>query len=83
MRKEKLSDGKPCSNTNNAAREENTGSAYRTAAGFRTAKLIEGARRLIVKGGPHCITWTHAEEMNAELVNFLGERATKPQREVA
>jgi non-heme chloroperoxidase len=54
-----------------------------TAAGLRTAKLIEGARQLIVKGGPHCITWTHAEEVNAELVNFLGEKASKPQREVA
>lgn len=54
-----------------------------TAAGLRTAKLIEGARQLIVKDGPHCITWTHAEEVNAELVNFLGEKASKPQREVA
>ena len=29
-------------------------------------------------GGPHCITWTHAEEVNIELVNFLGnaKRAT-------
>jgi len=54
-----------------------------SAAGFRTAKLIKGARQLIVKGGPHCITWTHAEEVNSELVNFLGEKASKPQREVA
>lgn len=26
---------------------------------------------LVVKGGPHCITWTHAEEVNRELVDFL------------
>src|ERR1700745_505033 len=32
------------------------------ASGLRTAKLIKGARQLVVKGGPHCITWTHAEE---------------------
>lgn len=45
-----------------------------TAAGQRTAKLIKGARLHVVKGGPHCITWTHAEEVNAELLSFLGER---------
>ncbi len=48
-----------------------------TAAGARTAKLIKGARLLVVKDGPHCITWTHADEVNAELVNFLGKAAAK------
>jgi pimeloyl-ACP methyl ester carboxylesterase len=47
------------------------------AAGLRTAKLIKGARLAVVKDGPHCITWTHAEEVNRELVNFLGEGAGK------
>jgi pimeloyl-ACP methyl ester carboxylesterase len=42
------------------------------AAGLRTAKLIKGSRLAVVKDGPHCITWTHAEEVNRELVNFLG-----------
>ena len=44
-----------------------------TASGLRTAKLIKGARLLVVKDGPHCITWTHADEVNSELVNFLGK----------
>jgi non-heme chloroperoxidase len=44
------------------------------AAGQRTAKLITGAPLHVVKGGPHCITWTHAEEVNAELLSFLGEK---------
>ena len=48
-----------------------------SAAGQRTAKLIKGARLLVVKDGPHCITWTHAEEVNAELVNFLGKAAAQ------
>ena len=43
------------------------------ASGLRTAKLIKGARSLVVKDGPHCITWTHSDEVNRELVNFLGE----------
>ena len=50
-----------------------------TAAGLRTAKLIKGARLLVVKDGPHCVTWTHAEEVNAELLNFLDEKAGKSQ----
>ena len=47
------------------------------AAGQRTAKLIKGARLGIVKDGPHCITWTHAQEVNTELINFLGRGAGK------
>jgi pimeloyl-ACP methyl ester carboxylesterase len=43
-----------------------------TASGQRTAKLIKGARAVVIKDGPHCITWTHADEVNLELVNFLG-----------
>ena len=42
------------------------------ASGLRTAKLIKGARSFIVKDGPHCIIWTHADEVNRELVNFVG-----------
>jgi len=49
--------------------------AYGNAAGARIAKMIKGARLRVVKGGPHCITWTHAEEVNAQLLSFLGEKA--------
>jgi hypothetical protein len=31
----------------------------------------------VVKDGPHCITWTHAEEVNQELLSFLGEATGK------
>jgi non-heme chloroperoxidase len=59
-----------------------------SASGLRTAKLIKGARLSVVKDGPHCITWTHAEEVNRELVNFLGKGVAKsavlaPRKEVA
>ena len=43
------------------------------ASGLRTAKLITGARLLVVKDGPHCITWTHAEQVNGGLLEFLGK----------
>jgi non-heme chloroperoxidase len=41
------------------------------ASGVRTAKLIKGARFVEVKGGPHAITWTHADIVNPELLKFL------------
>src|SRR5258706_14134203 len=44
-----------------------------TASGARTAKLIKGARLVVVEGGPHCITWTHPEIVNRELLAFLGK----------
>jgi len=52
------------------------------AAGQRTAKLVKGARLVVVKGGPHCITWTHADEVNRELLSFLDEKVAA-KREVA
>ena len=53
-----------------------------SASGARTAKLIKGARLVVVKDGPHAINWTHADEVNTELLNFLGKgqagRAASP-----
>jgi non-heme chloroperoxidase len=54
-----------------------------TAAGLRTAKLIKGARLLVVKDGPHCVPWTHADEVNTELLSFLGDKAGKSHAEAA
>ncbi len=45
------------------------------SAGQRTAKLIKDARLVSIKDGPHCVIWTHAEEVNRAIVDFLG--ATK------
>ena len=47
------------------------------ASGLRTARLIPGARLVVVKDGPHAITWTHADEVNAALVDFLGKGAAQ------
>ena len=47
------------------------------ASGQRTAKLIKGARLAVVKDGPHAVSWTHADEVNAELVSFLGKSVAK------
>jgi len=47
------------------------------ASGQKTAKLVKGARLVVIKDGPHAVNWTHADEVNAELVNFLGKGAAK------
>ena len=44
------------------------------ASGARTQKAVKGARLVVVEGGPHGLTWTHAETVNRELLNFLGEK---------
>ena len=37
----------------------------------RQAKMIKNARFVELKGGPHGVLWTHAEQINSELVKFL------------
>src|ERR1700739_289793 len=49
------------------------------ASGNRTAKLIKGARLVVLKDGPHCVTWTHADEVNRELGAFLGKGVAKSE----
>jgi non-heme chloroperoxidase len=41
------------------------------ATSRRQAKLIKNVKYVEIKGGSHGITWTRAEEINAELVPFL------------
>jgi len=48
------------------------------AAGRRTAKLVKGAELVVIKDGPHNVAWTHADEVNTALVNFLAKPAAKP-----
>ena len=41
------------------------------ATSRRQAKMIKNVRFVELKGGPHGALWTHAEEVNSELVKFL------------
>jgi non-heme chloroperoxidase len=41
------------------------------ATGQRLASLIDGARLEVIADGPHGIIWTHAEEVNSTLLDFL------------
>jgi hypothetical protein len=36
-----------------------------------------------VEGGPHGLIWTHAEKVNRELLDFLGQKLSAQRREVA
>jgi pimeloyl-ACP methyl ester carboxylesterase len=42
-----------------------------SATGIRTQKAVKGARLVLVKDGPHGLTWTHAEQVNHDLLEFL------------
>jgi pimeloyl-ACP methyl ester carboxylesterase len=41
------------------------------ACGPRTAELIAGNEFVPVEGAGHGLCWTHAEEVNAELLRFF------------
>jgi pimeloyl-ACP methyl ester carboxylesterase len=45
-----------------------------SATGKRTPEFVKGSKLAVIEGGPHGLTWTHAELVNRELVDFLGQR---------
>jgi len=44
------------------------------ATGKRMAEFIKLSRSVVIEGAPHGLNWTHADETNRELLNFLAER---------
>jgi non-heme chloroperoxidase len=46
------------------------------ATGKRTPEFVKGSKLAVVEGGPHGLTWTHAEKVNRELLAFLGQGKT-------
>lgn len=43
------------------------------ATGKRTQEAVKGSRLAVIKGGPHGLNWTHADEVNRELLTFLAK----------
>jgi pimeloyl-ACP methyl ester carboxylesterase len=43
-----------------------------SATGTPTHEAVKGSRLAVIKGGPHGLNWTHAGEVNRELLAFLG-----------
>jgi non-heme chloroperoxidase len=42
------------------------------ATGSRLPALLSNARSVVIAGGPHAIIWTHADEVNRALLDFIG-----------
>jgi len=43
------------------------------ATGIRSHQAIKGSHLVVVGGGPHGLIWTHAENVNHELLQFLSQ----------
>jgi non-heme chloroperoxidase len=43
------------------------------ASGARIARAVTGARMVVIEGAPHGLNWTHADGLNGELLDFLGD----------
>jgi pimeloyl-ACP methyl ester carboxylesterase len=44
------------------------------ASGKRTHESIQDSRLVVVEGGPHGLTWTHADTVNHALLEFVGQK---------
>jgi non-heme chloroperoxidase len=44
-------------------------------SGQLTHQAVAGSRLAVVAGGPHGLNWTHAEDVNRELLSFLAREA--------
>jgi non-heme chloroperoxidase len=51
------------------------------STGGRLPALLKNVRSVVIAGGPHAIIWTHADEVNQALTDFIGHpgRAGGPQ----
>jgi non-heme chloroperoxidase len=47
-----------------------------SATAKRMHELVRGSQLVVVQGGPHGLTWTHAEIVNRELLSFLGQKSS-------
>jgi non-heme chloroperoxidase len=45
------------------------------ATGSRLPALLKNTRSIVIPGGPHAIIWTHADEVNQALLDFIGHPA--------
>jgi non-heme chloroperoxidase len=42
-------------------------------SGKRTAALVKGSKLVVIEGGPHGIAWTHTDQVNQAVMEFLGQ----------
>jgi non-heme chloroperoxidase len=49
-------------------------------SGQRMPELVKGSRLVLVEGGPHGLNWTHADELNRALLEFLRAEGWRASR---
>jgi non-heme chloroperoxidase len=54
-----------------------------SAGGQHTAKLVKGAELVVIDDGPHNIAWTHSDEVNHALLQFMAKPGTKREASTA
>ena len=50
------------------------------ATSRRLPALLKNARSIIIAGGPHAVIWTHADEVNQALLDFIGHLSQTGRR---
>jgi non-heme chloroperoxidase len=50
------------------------------ATGRRLPALLSNARSTVIAGGPHAVIWTHADEVNQALLDFINPGRAGGQR---
>ena len=49
-----------------------------STTGERLPGMVSGLELVVIKGGPHAIPWTHADEVNDALLKFIAQGALAP-----
>ena len=44
--------------------------------GKRLPDLVKDIKLVVIEGGPHAISWTHSDQVNDALLQFVGAEAT-------
>ncbi|MGI0079848.1 MAG: alpha/beta fold hydrolase [Nitrososphaerales archaeon] len=53
-----------------------------SATGMRTPEFVKGSKLVVIKDGPHGLTWTHADQVNRELLDFLRHKEIETEKMV-
>src|SRR5690348_7973488 len=51
------------------------------ATSRRLPALLKNARSTVIAGGPHAVIWTHADEVNQALLDFIGHSGPAGRRQ--
>jgi len=52
-------------------------------SGKRTSEMVKGAKLFAIDGAPHGLLWTNADQVNRELISFLGQEKMETPKMVA